>query len=598
MEETAQPSARSTLPIILIAALAQGWGLYGLHHALDVHSWPATNSALLIALYAAVVVAPLTVELLVKHARNGVFWIILLVVTGLFFYFGCHQGATEVHLPRQRDLIGDNFQFAFVSMVLWLLILPFIQGRLDTGSWRVSYATLFAEAWRNKLVLAEAALFTGLFWLLLELWQALFHLLSIDFFRELFEEPVFVYPVTSITFGIALHLIGSIDRLTSVVLEQLLNVLKWLAVVAGTLLTLFTAALALKLPGLVFSGEHAIGATWLLWLVAVMVLLLNAAYRDGVSTRPYPRLVATALRLVIPLTVVVSLTAFYALIVRTQHYGITVERVWALMVASAALIYSVGYSFAAFYPDPWMGRIARVNVLVALALMLTIAAALTPVISPARLSANSQFERILKSQAVAPDPQKDWNSPFHYLRFDSGSYGLQKLRALASLQNHPDADRIRRIAAAAIAQQERWALIGATTPEELRDILAKLPIYPAGRTLDPKLVDALVAHFRAQGPALTAAQCSPDNAAGVFVDLNDDGVEEFVLLQLYSGAAFENQDGRWVRIGSVTGAYGRVAAIGWSGVRDKLARGDFSTVRPKWKELKLGGHSYRVDPSE
>jgi hypothetical protein len=92
---------------------------------------------------------------------------------------------------------------------------------------------LFTYAWRNKLVLGEAALFTGLFWLLLFLWQMLFHMLGINYFRELFEEPIFVYPVTSLAFGSALHLIGSIERLTAVVLEQLLNVLKWLGLLAG-----------------------------------------------------------------------------------------------------------------------------------------------------------------------------------------------------------------------------------------------------------------------------------------------------------------------------------------------------------------------------
>jgi hypothetical protein len=74
-----------------------------------------------------------------------------------------------------------------------------------------------------------------------------------------------------------------------------------LAVVAGTLLTLFTLALDLKLPGLFLSGDRAIGATWLLWLVAVIVLLLNAAFRDGSGVRPYPRLIATALRFIWPI---------------------------------------------------------------------------------------------------------------------------------------------------------------------------------------------------------------------------------------------------------------------------------------------------------
>lgn len=37
-------------------------------------------------------------------------------------------------------------------------------------------------------------------------------MLGIRFFKELFQEPIFVYPVTSLTFGIALYLIGSLDR--------------------------------------------------------------------------------------------------------------------------------------------------------------------------------------------------------------------------------------------------------------------------------------------------------------------------------------------------------------------------------------------------
>lgn len=73
-------------------------------------------------------------------------------------------------------------------------------------------------------------------------------MLGIRFFTELLEEPIFVYPVTSLAFGFALHLIGSIERLTSVVLEQLLNVLKWLAILAGLILALFTVALIFRTP--------------------------------------------------------------------------------------------------------------------------------------------------------------------------------------------------------------------------------------------------------------------------------------------------------------------------------------------------------------
>jgi len=592
MEETAQPSGKTTLPIILIAALVQGWGLFGLHHALDMHRWPATDSAWLIALYTIAIFVPLSVELLARHAATRTAWMIVAAVAAVFLYFGWHQGAVQLEVRNKWELIGDNFSFALPLTVLWLLMMPFVQGRLATGRWRVPYATLFANAWRNKLLLAEAGLFTGLFWLLLELWQTLFHMLAIDFFKELFEQPLFVYPVTAITFGIALHLIGSIDRLTSVVLEQLLNVLKWLAVVAGTLLAIFTIALALKLPGLVFMGERAIGAAWLLWLVAVIVLLLNAAFRDGSVDRPYPAWIATPLRFIVPLTVVISLTALYALIVRTQHYGITVERTWAFVVAGTAFIYSVGYSVAAWRPGPWMGQIARVNVQVALALMLVLSVILTPVMSPQRLSANSQFQMALRQAVASTEPRFRWNSPFHYLRFDAGTYGREKLLQLAALQNNPDAERIRRLAAAALAQENKWQDVSTTTPEEIRENLACVSIYPQSRTVDAALMDVVVADLLARRSVLPFP-CSRDNAAGVFVDLNDDNSDEFVLLQQFGGPVFENRNGTWVRIGSLVTDANASSPLN---LLDALTKGDFSAVSPKWKLLSVADHLYRVDP--
>jgi Domain of unknown function (DUF4153) len=594
MEETAQPSGKATLPVILAASLVEGWGLYGLHHAVQAHQWPATDLAWLIALYAVVVFGPLTVQLLAGQVRNRFSWVIVGAVTGIFFYLGWHQGATQLSLTGRFDRVGDHFAFAVPLTVLWLLMLPFIQGRLAAGRWGTPYVTLFADAWRNKLALAEAALFTGLLWLLLELWQSLFHMLKIEFFSELFDEPIFVYPVTAITFGIALHLIGSIERLTSVVLEQLLNVLKWLAIVAGTLLTLFTAALALKLPDLVFSGARAIGAVWLLWLVAVIVLLLNAAYRDGSASRPYPGWIAAALRFTVPLTVVISVTAIYALIVRTQHYGITVERVWGYIVAAAALIYSVGYSIAAFSRGPWMGRIARVNVVAAIALMLVIAVTLTPALAPQRLAANSQLKLILSRPLPAAKDRGGWGTAFGYLRFQAGSYGLDRLKQLAVLQNHPEAEDIRALAKAEMALTTQWQAVESANPDYFRKSLAKLPIYPTGRALEPALVDALVAAPQNQpGAGMVVPQCAPDKCVGVFVDLDGDDVEEFILLDKYAaGSAFAHRDGKWMFIGRV---WSQLGAGSWDHTRDALAKGEFSAVAPRWKVLSVGGRVFRLN---
>jgi hypothetical protein len=483
--------------------------------------------------------------------------------------------------------------------LLWLMALPFAQSRLATGRWAIRYESLSTNAWRNKLMLAEAVLFTALFWLLLFLWQALFHLLRIDYFRELFEEPVFIYPVTSLTFGCAMHLIGSIDRLTSVVLEQILSVLKWLGLLAGVILALFTIALVLKLPGLVFTGKKALSATWLLWLTAVVVLLLNAAFRDGSVAQPYPKSVGLFLRAAVPLTVIVSLTALYALTMRSSHYGLTVGRVWGLVVAGAALAYSVGYSLAALGKGAWLGGMARVNVLVALALIAVIAAALTPVLSPYRLAADSQFRSVRdKGLAALSEDRANQNlfgrdNALQYLRFDSGRYGVARLRELAALQVGPDAESVNRLAKQLLEQKTRRISPPNT---DNAAVLAKLHVYPEGRSLDPDLKATLQADVLKPENGFAFQQLSEEGVVGIYVALSVEGADNFVFLSLNHGLVYENRAGHWVLVGDVHP--NSFALLQKLNLVDELGKGHVSAAAPAWKELSIGGRAFRVTERE
>ena len=593
MESMPQSSARRAgLPVILIAAVIQGGSLYALHRAIDAHHWPATHLSWLLALYAVVFLVPTTVELMAEYAERSSLWVLSALLAGAVFYFGWHHGAAAADLDtRYFALFGAYFPLAFVLLVWWLLTLPFLQSRVATGQWRVDYARLFAFAWRNKITLAEAALFTWLFWLLLFLWQSLFHLLAIDFFRTLFEKPIFAYPVTGFVFGCALHLIGAIDSLVSAVLEQLLNVLKWLAIVAGALLVLFTLALVGSLPSLVFSGHRTIDASWLLGLLAVIVLLLNAAYRDGNVEHPYPRWIAQALRFAVPLTVVIAMTALYSLIIRSRHYGLTVERVWAFIVAGAALFYSVGYSIAAFRRGPWLAMASRVNVMVAWALIVVIGAALTPLLSPYHLAAISQYRLILQGGYVALPRSPVGQSPFTYLASETGIYGRRELERLAALQGRPDAGQIRDLAAKAL-QTGPW-VIKLAPPAVTGADMAKLPLYPAGHKLDPQLSQLLTADWNDFNRFVGAASIA-HAAAGVFIDLDGDGTDEFILLIPWGGRVYQNRNGHWEYIGALR-SDGR--APPWAALMKALTDGTVTAAPPSWKDLVVGDHRYRVVPA-
>jgi hypothetical protein len=576
---------REHLPIILVAAVVQGWSLYALHMSISGKFWPATAPGWLLAFYAVAALMPITVQRLAGFMRDRTTWILVASMSAVFFYFGWHHGVHIIDFSDDRhDFPAQWFPFAIVLVVLWLMLMPFVQARLETGRWRVSYAMLFANAWNNKLVLAEAVAFTGAFWLLLMLMQQLFFMLGIGFFRELFEKPVFIYPVTSITFGVALHLIGSLERLTNLVLDQTLNVLKWLALLAGIILTLFTIALVAKLPGMIASGDRAIGAAWLLWLIAMLVLLVNAAYRDGSVREPYPRAIGIALRLVIPLTVIVALTALYAMYLRIDRYGFTVDRVWACIVAVCACVYSVGYAFASRDKQQWMAGIGRVNVIAALFLMSVLALTLTPLLSPYRIAAASQFAAIIANQSATTAIRMD--NPFMYLRMSAGDYGRRRLQQLATIDDHPQAATIREDASSALKTQSLSQV--QASPSQVERSLRGMALHPKGSVVDPQLMIALNSHLSKPEFAWLFQDPSTTSLAGLFADVDGNGVDDFVLISTYFADVFVRGEQEWKRSARLQANAQRQG--NWN---DAVERGEIRLVDPKWKDLQVGAQTFR-----
>lgn len=573
------------LPLILAAAVLQGWSLYGLHHAIEAKHWPASDPPWLFALYAIAIFIPVLVQFLARHAALRATWIITALIAIALFYFGWHTGARVMDPANERFVNnGDWFPLALALAIWGLMLLPFIQVRLVEGTWRASYRLLFSSAWNNKLVLAEAGLFTGLFWLLLMLWAQLFEMLGIGFFEELFEEPIFIYPVTSLVFGGALHLIGSIEKLTSVILEQILNVLKWLALLAGLILALFTIALAFKLPMMLASGERVIGAAYLLWLVAVTVLLVNAAFRDGSNEAPYPNWIAVALRWVVPLTIVISFTALYALYLRIDTYGLTVERVWACIVASAAAIYSVGYAFASRRSAPWMAGVARVNVAAAWILLVVIALALTPVLSPYRLAANSQYARVLETTA---QDTEEYAAALRYLHRNAGRYGRNRLQQLAELQEHPRADQIR-ADAAAVLKDERFGAL----PTQVSSKLDRMVMIPSDRAIDTTLRSQLEADM--QDPKLAWHYSTNSALIGANVDLNGDGSDEFAVVADQKAVIYERENDQWRRAAN----FNATNAVDLAALAAAAREGKVSSAASKWRELRIGELRYRFSEDQ
>ncbi len=563
------------LLVTILTALVQGALLMWLHLAMDGQYWPATSGKWLFGIFAAALFVPLTLQLASEYWRSALLWWTAGLMTALFFYFGWHFGGTANTEELAPASWQGGFVFVFTLGVLWLHCLPFLRARLATGRWRTGYEHLFAAAWQQAIMLAEAALFTGLFWALLMLWAKLFDMLGYEFFDWLFTEPAFAYPFTTVAFGVALYLTGSLEKLVTVVREQLLGLLKWPAPVAGLILILFAPTLLIKLPELLFHGERAIGAAWLLWLLAFTVLLLNAGYQNGRIEQPYPRFIALFLRIVLPATVIVAVTALYALLVRIDEYGITVERVFAVIVALAATAYAIGYSIAAVRRGPWLRGIERINIGVALGIIVVLGLTLTPVASPHRLSASSQYARALQAQG------EELQSSLAYLRFESGAYGRSALQRLAALEgDDEDTDILRHKAARMLEREHRWSPYGDTAPEE---VFAEIEIHPHGHAMEAALQEKLRADYKAGRLGHGTLWHSLDPIA-IFIDLNADSTDECVVITFPYYLVYEETQRGWTQVGS---SYMAVPT-GPEQVRAALEAGDYAAEPAQWQELRIG----------
>ena len=118
---------------------------------------------------------------------------------------------------------------------------------------------------------------------------------------------------------------------------------------------------------------------------------------------------------------------------------------------------------------------------------------------------------------------------------------------------------------------------------------AKLDVYPKGAVIDAALKQAL--HADVAGPSAPRAYILGNNEhpAGLFVDMNGDDIQEFVLLGSTQSALYQKQGEAWQYAGLLSppnyAASGEVAA--------QLQAGNFSAVIPRWHELRIGERHFR-----
>ncbi|HUO98969.1 MAG TPA: DUF4153 domain-containing protein, partial [Rhizomicrobium sp.] len=577
-------NAQRVFLVRLALGLGQGLALDLLYSAFDQKAWPATAPQLFAPLAVVAVFVPLLVSQGLGNIRATTLLVwtaaATLIVAGLAWYdvWRAWPGETvPVELSARTIFICAVFLFVAHALVSC--------GDADRRI-VARYPTLFDLAWKLGVQAAIVVCFVGAFWIMLFLGIALFDMIKLTGFERFIEHPWVAIPLTTLAAAAAIEITDTRAGLVRGVRTLALTLLGWLLPVIGGIAFAFLVSLAFT--GLQPLWETRSATFLLIAAAAVLVVHINAAYQDGDPERRPPHILRVAGTLAAVLLIFVVWIAGYALWLRVNQYGWTVDRITSAAVVLVAGMFAIGYLVAAILPGLWLKLIERWNVYGTFFFLIVLFALSTPIADPMRLSVDSQVAR-LQSGVVKPEKFDFW-----YLRNAGGRFGHAALEALKSSPN-------KAIREAAIAPLTNGPIpfqsISAPRPDDLARAIA---VYPPGKKLPDSF---LTQDWMKEGenvwehrPCLqTWLGIQAGLCTAIVEDFDGDGVDDILMVQNQSAPP---EDTGWnaVLLVHQRGKWQLVASTGyWPHCRGELAAlkaGKFERAAPQrpLPELKFGDH--------
>lgn len=572
VSSSAQPLTNLRLPknVLLLIALIQGLLLLLLHQSIALKFWPYGQPQWLFSFYSMAVVGPvmLLLALIEGKAKALLQWVVPFTLTcGLLGYYVGSQAIPLAHVQM------DNLLFAFVCTlcIATFKILLYAQSRLEGALF--NYSALFRFSWRNLFTLGLSLLFALAVWGLLMLWAALFNVINIHFFYDLFTERWFYYPTLALAHGFGIIIFRSQSNIIDIFVRIQHALAKFLLIFLVLVSLLFLAAL--PFTGLAHLWETGKGSGLILWLQALLLFLVNAVYQDDDRARPYPAVMHRLIYLGVALLPVYSLIAFYGLSLRVAQYGWTVDRCWAFFIAIMLALFTTGYGVAVLVRrDNWLATMQRVNCYLGLTLVGALLLINTPLVDFRKISVASQLQRV--EQGSVPLTELDL-SYFRYQLARPGYLALQQLKEEVA-ETHPHLVlRINNLYRNYHTQDMNFE----------RDQFLRAITSPPAETIPDSLADALYEWISTQLWLVDQVQAYQLQR----VDLNRDGEDDYVLLLVrnnyLSGYVFYRADDKWENLYlSVKATPETQKALMAQLIVPEIP--ELEVIEPQWQHLKLG----------
>jgi hypothetical protein len=560
--------------LIVIVAALQGIALHWLYKAVDTQQWPSNEPVVLYLLAAVLLTVPLFfILLLERRALTRVLRcvaIYALVIASVASYAGWQT------MPSA----AVNNQLMLPAFVLTLVIASFkilMYARQYCQQAGFHYSALLQNSWQLCLLVALSALFVLLFWGVLVLWGALFNLIGIRVFAEVFEQQWFQFPASTTAFGFAVILFRNVDHIIGNLARLLKTMLRFLLPLLALVALLFLSFL--PFTGLQPIWSSSLGSGSLLWMIALLLFFVNAVYQRDDGEQPYSlwlhRMIAAAMAS-LPLY---GILALHGLFTRVAQYGLTVDRCWGLLASFLLLGFALGYLVSVVRKrDAWLGGLQQINVAMGLVLLTVMLAVNTPLLNFQQWSVHSQLQRLEKGMLLS-------DLDIGYFRRDLGRPGYLALTELK--QRYAATDP------AFVASIDQLYAPPIQPPQSVAELRSKLVIWPTGSEVPEPVLQHLLDSVKSGGNNFKQAFV-------VFHDLDNNGQAEILTLQENYGMVIPVK--MWtfsadeLRSNDFSMRPSTPSVLPRHGLRDStapplaqdLAEGNVTLIVPRWQSLQIG----------
>ncbi|MCP1313898.1 MULTISPECIES: DUF4153 domain-containing protein [unclassified Halomonas] len=412
----------NTTRLALISmAVFQGCALLALHLALE-HSL-MTDARWLKALYSVTLGLPAFYLLGMVRLRDRLNAAALLLAP-LLFALGWHLGGVaQAPGTDEWGWQAFGFTYAVTTGTALFILAVFFRSAATCRHFPRTYPPLLSISWEFALTLGLLALFIVLFWGLLWLAAALFAAIGIATFETLFDEPVFVYPVTWLVLGLALVTVRARFGLIHSVRQMLEVLTRALLPLVTLIFVLFLAVL--PVTGLQPIWETGRASSILMALMFTLLLFFNIVFHDANGAPPYHTLLRRAVWLGIVLLPAGSLLAGWALWQRIDQYGASLDRLWAVVLQILLATFTLTYTvMVVWHRRRALVYVQRANMVLAAWVASVLILINTPLADLRQWTAQHQVQRLVEGRTSEEAFDVD------YLRFALGQPGVDALKEI------------------------------------------------------------------------------------------------------------------------------------------------------------------------